>query len=118
MVKNSNKGVVTDVNGQFSIDAEPGSSLLISSIGYNSQEIRISANQSSLNISMAVTTSPLDEVQIIAYGTTSQRLSTGSTSKISAEEIAKQPVSNPLSALQGRVPGLLITQNTGVPARL
>ncbi len=115
VVKNSNKGVVTDVNGQFSIDAEPGISLLISSIGYNSQEIKIPETQTHLDISMAIATSPLDEVQIIAYGTTSQRLSTGNVSTVKGEDIGKQPVSNPLAALAGRIPGMLITQSTGVP---
>ncbi len=54
-------------------------------------------------------------IQIIAYGTNSRRLSTGNVTTVSSKEIEMQPISNPLSALQGRVPGMFITQNTGVP---
>ncbi len=57
----------------------------------------------------------LDQVVMMAYGQTTRRLTTGNISKVSAEEISRQPVSNPLAALQGRVPGLVITQTSGVP---
>ena len=53
-------------------------------------------------------------MQIIAYGTTTKRLSTGNVSTVKAEDIEKQPVNNPLLALQGRVPGLFITQAIGI----
>ncbi|MNQ75025.1 TonB-dependent Receptor Plug Domain protein [compost metagenome] len=57
----------------------------------------------------------LDEIQVIAYGTTSKRLNTGTVSSITAEDIAKQPVANPLHALQGRVAGAVVTQSSGLP---
>ncbi len=79
-----------------------------------SQEIKISGNQSFLNILLTIANSPLDEIQIIAYGTNSRRLNTGNVTTVSSKEIEKQPISNPLSALQGRIPGMVITQNTGV----
>ncbi|MBO9571391.1 MAG: SusC/RagA family TonB-linked outer membrane protein, partial [Chitinophagaceae bacterium] len=65
-------------------------------------------------VSLEKNISQLDEVQYIAYGTTSRRFSTGNVSTVKAEEIEKQPVQNPLLALQGRVPGVNITQNTGL----
>ncbi|MBO9572880.1 MAG: SusC/RagA family TonB-linked outer membrane protein, partial [Chitinophagaceae bacterium] len=58
--------------------------------------------------------SQLDEVQYIAYGTQSKRYSVGNVSSVKASDIEKQPVQNPLLTLQGRVPGLLVTQNTGL----
>ncbi len=61
VVKNTNRGVVTDASGQFTMEVEPRSTLVISSIGYNSQEIKISETQTYLNISMAIATSPLDD---------------------------------------------------------
>ncbi len=64
---------------------------------------------------MEISTSKLDEVQIIAYGTSSQRFQTGNVSSIKAKDIEKSPVSNPLLALQARVPGLNITQGSGLP---
>lgn len=60
-------------------------------------------------------TKKLDEVQVIAYGTTSQRFTTGNVSTVKAEEIEKQPVNNRLFALQGRVPGLIIAWCNGPP---
>src|SRR6185437_11698668 len=57
----------------------------------------------------------LDDVQIIGYGTTTRKLNTGNVSTVSAETIQKQPISNPLAALEGQVPGLQISQKSGVP---
>src|SRR5690606_30813690 len=57
----------------------------------------------------------LDETIVQAYGTTSRRLNTGNIARISAAELEKQPLSNPLGALQGRIPGMLVTQTTGIP---
>ncbi len=114
VIKNTNKGVVTDAYGQFSIEAESGNLLVISSVGYNSQEVKVARDKSSIIVSLTINTSPLDEVQIIAYGTTSQRLNTGNVGILKGEEITKQPVSNPLGAMVGRIPGVFITQNTGV----
>ena len=59
--------------------------------------------------------SKLDEVQVIAYGTTTRRLNTGDVSTITQETIEQQPVSNPLLALEGRMSGVFITQQTGMP---
>ncbi len=59
-------------------------------------------------------TSELDEVQIIAYGQTTKRLQTGNVSTIKGEDVRKQPVNNPLLALEGKVPGVFVTQNSGV----
>src|SRR5690606_27185527 len=57
----------------------------------------------------------LEEVVVIGYGTTTRRLNTGSVASITAKDIASQPVSNPLAALAGRMSGVLIAQNNGVP---
>jgi hypothetical protein len=68
----------------------------------------------SLNYTLPKSSSQLDQVQVIAYGTTTQRLSTGNVTTIKAEDIEKQPVDNPLLALEGRVLGLFITQSNGL----
>ncbi|HWW40891.1 SusC/RagA family TonB-linked outer membrane protein [Pedobacter sp.] len=85
--------------------------LVISFIGYLPKEVSVSANMG--NVVLEQSLSKLDEVQVIAYGTTTQRLSTGNVTTIKADVIEKQPVNNPLLALQGRVPGLFIEQATG-----
>jgi TonB-dependent starch-binding outer membrane protein SusC len=88
--------------------------LLISYIGYDTKEIELRGTQNYINIVLRHNENPLDEVQIIAYGETTQRRSTGNISSVSAKEIEEQPVGNPLLALEGRVPGLFITQTNGI----
>jgi len=112
-VKGTKKSAITSSNGAFLLkNIDQGAILVISFVGYITKEVQA-------NTVMAVileqSESKLDEVQVIAYGTTTRRLSTSSISSVKAEDIQKQPVSNPLLALQGRVPGLIITQQNGVP---
>ncbi|HWW40642.1 SusC/RagA family TonB-linked outer membrane protein, partial [Pedobacter sp.] len=111
-VKKTGKGVSTDKDGRFFLrGVEEGAVLVISFIGYLPKEVSASANMG--NIVLEQSLSKLDEIQVIAYGTTTQRLSTGNVTTIKADVIEKQPVNNPLLALQGRVPGLFIEQATG-----
>ncbi len=114
VVKGTKRGVVTDAYGRFTIEAEQGKTLVVSNIGYNSREITVNRDNNMI-VALEISTSKLDEVQIIAYGETSKRLQTGNISTVKGEDIAKQPVNNPLLALQGRVPGLLVTQSNGLP---
>jgi TonB-linked SusC/RagA family outer membrane protein len=113
-VKNSTKSATTDQYGKFSIrDLDPHAVLVIAYIGYESRELSASSNLDS--VVLLVSNSKLDLVQIQGYGVTSRRLNTGSITTIKAEDIAKQPLNNPLLALQGRVPGLNIVQTNGLP---
>lgn len=112
-VKGTALAATSDNIGNFSMPNAPDNSVLvISYLGYETKEITAT---STMTISLSRSTSKLDEVQVMAYGTTTQRLSTSSISKVSSAEIEKQPVSNPLAALIGRVPGLIVTQNSGLP---
>jgi len=111
-VKKTGKGVSTDKDGRFFLrGVEEGAILVVSFIGYLPKEVSASANMGSVVLEQSL--SKLDEIQVIAYGTTTQRLSTGNVTTIKADVIEKQPVNNPLLALQGRVPGLFIEQATG-----
>ncbi len=112
--KESNRGVVTDLTGKFSIEAEKGKTLVISNIGYTAKEIKVSGEHAMI-IGLEISPSQLDEVQYIAYGKNSPRFQTGNVASIKAADIEKQPINNPLLALQGRVPGLFITQTSGSP---
>lgn len=104
----------TDKDGRFTIRADQSTGeLLVSSIGYKTTKITYSS-KSNFQIILEESTGSLDEVVVIAYGKTTRRLNTGSVGQVSAAEIALQPVSNPLSALQGRIAGLSITQNSGI----
>jgi TonB-linked SusC/RagA family outer membrane protein len=115
IIQRTKKGVQTDGNGMFILrEVNNNSVLLISFSGYESRMIKVNG-QHELNIMLSRNVSPLDVIQVIAYGTTSKRLSTGDVTTVTAQEIERQPVGNLLMALSGRVPGLNITETTGVP---
>ncbi|HMG07424.1 MAG TPA: TonB-dependent receptor plug domain-containing protein, partial [Mucilaginibacter sp.] len=106
---------LTDKDGYFFIKrVNEKTVLVISAVGYLTKEIN-SNDEHVLDIHMVVSNTKLDEIQVIAYGETSQRLNTGNVTTVSAKDIAQQPVTNLLLALQGRVPGLFITQSNGIP---
>jgi len=89
----------------------------ITFVGYQKGEEQVvlkDANQVA-TVGLKRATAHLDEVQIIAYGQTTQRLSTGNVTTIASNQISEQPVTNALSALEGRVPGMFITQASGMP---
>jgi TonB-linked SusC/RagA family outer membrane protein len=113
VVKETGKGVATDVNGHFSLVVPNNSVQLIASfIGYRSYETKI-GNQTSFDIKLTPSESNLDQVIVIGYGQSTKKELTGSVGKISAEEIGRQPVTNPLEALQGRIAGVQITPRSG-----
>lgn len=111
--KDERRITLTDKDGIFFLKGVDGRAVLVfSAVGYLTQEVN--ANDAVvLNIRMVLSNTKLDEVQVIAYGETTKRLNTGNVTTVSAKEIAQQPVTNPLLALQGRVPGLVITQANG-----
>lgn len=114
-IKGTTRGTSTDYKGEFQLqNLHENDVLVISSMGYNKQEIAVSKN-TFIKISLKLAVGNLDEIQIIGYGTTSKRLSTGNVSTIKSKDIARQPVDNPLLALQGRITGLQIAQSTGLP---
>ena len=113
-VKKTGKAVSTDEKGMFFLrGVEEGAVLIVSFVGYLPKEASASANMG--NVVLEQSLSKLDEVQVIAYGTTTQRLSTGNTFTVKASDIEKAPVGNPLLALAGRIPGVVITQSSGLP---
>jgi len=115
LVRGSTNGTTSDADGSFSINAETNDLLVFSFIGYASQEILVS-NQQRINATLVEDSKSLNEVVINAgYWKIKEHERTGNISKVSSEEIRKQPISNPLQALQGRMPGVYIQQNSGVP---
>ena len=112
---NSNTGTQTDMQGIFSIQAQPGDTLSISYIGFKTIRLPVK-NQTHFTIVLQQDITDLGEVTINAgYYNTTRREQTGSIARVSAAEIERQPVTNPLAALQGRMAGVNITQTTGVP---
>lgn len=117
MIKGTRKGVSTDTKGYFELKVDDGVEnveLTITYTGYAVKTTTVNLNRPTV-IYLKPSTSELDQIQVIAYGTTTKRFNTGNVSTVTAADIAKNPVSNPLLALQGRVSGLVINQTTGMP---
>ncbi|MDO5989535.1 SusC/RagA family TonB-linked outer membrane protein [Flavivirga amylovorans] len=116
LIKGTRKGAVTDLDGRYVITVpDPASVLIFSSLGFETQE-KVVGNQTTINVNLKENISALDAVTIRAgYYNTSQREVTGSISKIDSKIIEKQPVNNPLAAMQGHMPGVNISQRSGTP---
>jgi TonB-linked SusC/RagA family outer membrane protein len=114
LIKRTKQGTTTDANGFFVLkNVKATDSITFSFIGYKTQVVPIVAKKSFYDIRLEETTNSLDQVVVQAYGTTTQRITTGNIGRITAKDIALQPVMNPLLALEGRVPGLIVTPQTG-----
>lgn len=102
-------------DGTFALSVQSTNAVLVIT-GANVDEFEYELKGGSMAmIEVTMKISKMDEVQVIAYGTKSKREQLGSVTTIKADEIQKQPVSNPLLSLAGRVPGLEVTQTTGLP---
>lgn len=109
-------GTTTDADGAFTLKGvKKGDVLQISYIGYQTKEIILTGN-SALTIVLENANDELDHVVAQGYSKTTKRLSTSSVAKVTAEEMERQPVMNPLMVLQGKVPGLVLTPSTGYSA--
>jgi len=104
---------VTDANGKFTINVEANTTLVISSIGFDTQEI--SATGAVMNVRLLPTTGSLDEVVVVGYGTQKRETLTGSISTVSGKELTKSQSVNVSTNLAGRLPGLVVNQRSGVP---
>lgn len=112
--KKSNKVTSTNEQGEFFLKGVDEEDILaMSSVGYYKEEVEVNS-QTFILIRLRLFIGNLDETIVIGYGKTTRRLSTGNVSKVSSQEINRQPVSNPLATLHGRVPGLIVTQSSGI----
>jgi iron complex outermembrane receptor protein len=112
MVKGTKRATQTDVNGNFSIAAPPASTLVFTSAGYTPKDVDV-ANQSFLNVSMAVSAERLGEVVVVAYGTRRREDLTSSITSVSSKDFQKGFIPSSEQLLQGKVAGLQITSGGG-----
>ena len=112
-VQGTQTGTVTDFDGNFTLNAEEGQTLVISYVGYLTKKVKITGSQ--LNIELEEDRKSLDEVVVIGYGVQKKKLVTGATVQVKGEDIAKLNTTNPLQALQGQTPGMTIISQSGQP---
>ena len=114
-VKGTSNGTSTDNNGNFTLTVPEKGRLVISYIGYETQEVAIN-NQSVINVKLTTAKKTMDEVVVIGYGQATKRDLTGSIVKIEGKEIADKPNTNPVASLQSKVAGLYVVNN-GTPGQ-
>ncbi|WP_083639065.1 SusC/RagA family TonB-linked outer membrane protein [Algoriphagus marinus] len=117
MIKGTQVGTVTDLDGVFSIQASPGDILVVSFIGYTAREVIVQNGQTSYDISLQTSMSDLSEVVVVGYGSQIKKEVTGAIQSVGAKELADLPVSSVAQKLQGRLAGVQINQTTGKPGQ-
>lgn len=113
MVQGTKVGSVTDLDGNFTIDAKNGQTLEVSYLGFITQKVKVTG--SVINVTLNEDKQSLDEVVVVGYGVQKKKLVTGATVQLKGDDIAKLNTTNPLSAMQGQTPGVNIVSTSGQP---
>lgn len=112
-IKGASGGTQTDVNGFFSLTVPDKAVLILSYVGYDTQEVPVN-DRTEINITMKTSEKVMDQVVVIGYGVANKRDLTGSIAKIAGKDIADKPNTNPIASLQSKVAGLSVVNN-GTP---
>ena len=113
-IKGTTTGVVTDIDGHFTLEASTSDILVFSSVGYLSEEVQV-GDQTEITMRMAPDIIGLDEVVVVGYGVQKKKLVTGATVQVKNEDLVKNNVSRIESALQGSTPGMTLIKKSGQP---
>lgn len=115
MVKGTTNGIITDMDGNFSLEADNNAILVVSYIGFANQEIKV-GNQTNLAITMKEDAEALDELVVVGYGTQKKVNLTGAVTEIKSEDfIEDRPIAQLGQSLQGKVAGLQVSKSNGKP---
>lgn len=114
VVKGTTDGTVTDIDGNFSISVSSGATLVVSYIGFTSQEIHV-GNKNTLSITLKEDSEIIDEVVVLGYGSQLKKTVTGAISSVKAEDLEAPNAVSADNLLQGKIAGLSITQNSAQP---
>lgn len=112
VIQNTTTGTSADFDGNYSIDVKNGDVLEFSSLGFSSQAITIDGQQT-LNVTLAVDASQLDEVVVVGYGARRKSDITGAVSSVKSDELSAFPILDAAQALQGRAAGVVVQSNNG-----
>ena len=115
-VQGTTVGTITDLDGKFSGKASSGAVLQVSYIGYVTEKIQV-GNRTGLSITLKEDSHLVDEVVVVGYGTQKKVNLTGSVEAVSGKDLAKRPVMNTMSALQGMASGVTVTSTSGQPGK-
>jgi TonB-dependent starch-binding outer membrane protein SusC len=114
LVKGTQTGGVTDINGEVSVPADKATTLVLSYIGFLTREEAV-GGRSSIDLSLEVDTKALGEVVVVGYGTQKKVTVTGAVATLQGEKIIKSPATDISNSLAGRLPGLVVIQQSGEP---
>ena len=115
VVKGTTNGVATDFDGNFSLNASPGQTLVISFIGYVTKEIKVTAGQTKYNVTLQEDKQLLDEVVVVGYGTMKKSDLAGASASMDEKAIKGANITNIDQSFQGRVTGVSAVQTSGAP---
>jgi TonB-linked SusC/RagA family outer membrane protein len=113
LVKGTTTGTITDLDGNYSISAPNGATLVFSYVGYNAKEVKVTS--SSINVALSESTKLLDELVVVGYGVQKKKLVTGATAQVKGDELSKLNTTSPLQAMQGQMAGVTIASTSGQP---
>ena len=114
LIKGTTTGTVTDLAGEFNIQVPPDATLVISSVGYTTQEVEV-GSQSTINVSMATDVLALSEVVVVGYGEQKKVTVTGAVVAVEGKKLIESPAVELTNSLSGRLPGLVVIQDSGEP---
>lgn len=114
LAKGTNKGTVTDIEGNYTIVTDESAILVFSFIGFQAQEVTV-AGKTVLDITLSPDISTLDEIVVVGYGVQKKSDVTGSVGVVAGEDLLKAPVNNALQAMRGKVAGVNVFLNSGSP---
>jgi TonB-linked SusC/RagA family outer membrane protein len=114
-VKGSSAGTITDAAGKFSIQVNEGATLVFSFVGYEENQIVVNDEKSATHVQMVATSSTLNDVVVVGYGTQKKTTLTGAVVAVNGDELKKSAAPNVSNSLVGRLPGLVVVTRTGEP---
>jgi iron complex outermembrane receptor protein len=114
VIKGTANGTATDFNGQFSLNVEPNTTVVISYVGYTPQEMVVQPN-TTISVSLVPEATGLEEIVVIGYGTTKKEDATGSVAPISSKEFNQGAINTPVNLIAGKVAGVSVISGGGAP---
>ena len=115
-MKNSTIATQTNQSGEFTLNAPANSTLVISSVGFSTRELKLGSN-TNISVQLQSAAQTMEDVVVVGYGTQKKATMAGSVAQITGAEIVKSPSANVTASLAGRLPGLVVNQRNGQPGR-